>query len=370
MGDTARVDAGNKMSPGSFASSISLAMVAISVVSFCLARRLTSVRDVRNLALARWLILAVFFDSWLFVLSSTILQASFGLNSSHQACDTGILLCLVCYLSSKVLLYFFLVEKVHVIRGNNDSRWKDKLFVFNCFGMMLPYLVIIVLTFIYRNAVITEDGECKIGLKLPANIPLLIFDFVINVYLTYLFLRPLHGLYTFNNGAKTKQARLHQVALRTFIGSCLTLISTLGNLVSLIILRGREPGWVCFAVCNSDILFSVLVLHWVTHQDEMVSGTSRCHVCLRTVVDQYGQSSISHGSAFRDLNLEKRMPCSGQVITQIEAGSSTCRHPGSIPLDGIMTHTEFTRDVESIGASETEVADRNNSTDYIREGDK
>lgn len=36
------------------------------------------------------------------------------------------------------------------------------------------------------------------------------------------------GLYTFNNGAKTKQARLHQVALRTFIGSCLTLISTLG----------------------------------------------------------------------------------------------------------------------------------------------
>jgi hypothetical protein len=57
MGDIARVDiqfGGNKMSPGSFASSISLAMVAISVVSFCLARRLTSVRDVRNLALARW----------------------------------------------------------------------------------------------------------------------------------------------------------------------------------------------------------------------------------------------------------------------------------------------------------------------------
>jgi hypothetical protein len=112
------------------------------------------------------------------------------------------------------------------------------------------------------------------------------------------------------------------------------------------------------------------VLHWVTHQDDVVSRTSRCHVCLRTIVDQYGQSSISQGSAFRDLNLEKRTPCSGQVITQIEAGSSTCRHPGSIPLDGIMTHTEFTRDVESIGASETEVADRNNSTDYIREGDK
>lgn len=57
-------------------------------------------------------ILSVFLDSWMFVLSSTILQASFGLNSSPRACDAGILLCLVCYLSSKVLMYFFLVEKV------------------------------------------------------------------------------------------------------------------------------------------------------------------------------------------------------------------------------------------------------------------
>lgn len=85
-------------------------------------------------------------------------------------------------------------------------------------------------------------------------------------------------------------------------------------------------------------------------------------------MDQYGQSSASHGSAFKDLNLEKRGPCSGQVITQIEAGSSTCRKAGSIPLDGIMTRTEFTRDVESIGASEVEIPDRSNSTDYIRNG--
>lgn len=32
-----------------------------------------------------------------------------------------------------------------------------------------------------RNAVIGEDGQCRIGLKLPANLPLLVFDFVINV---------------------------------------------------------------------------------------------------------------------------------------------------------------------------------------------
>jgi len=31
-----------------------------------------------------------------------------------------------------------------------------------------------------RNAEM-DNGQCKIGLKLPANIPLLVFDFTINV---------------------------------------------------------------------------------------------------------------------------------------------------------------------------------------------
>lgn len=48
------------------------------------------------------MIFGIFIDSWLFVFSSTVLQASFGLNSGIKACDAGILLCLVCYLSSKV----------------------------------------------------------------------------------------------------------------------------------------------------------------------------------------------------------------------------------------------------------------------------
>lgn len=53
----------------------------------------------------------------MFIVSSTILQASTGLNSSHRACDAGVILCLACYLSSKVLMYFFLVEKVTSYSG-------------------------------------------------------------------------------------------------------------------------------------------------------------------------------------------------------------------------------------------------------------
>lgn len=78
------------------------------------------------------MVLAVFLDSWLFVLSSTILQASFGLNSSLRACDAGILLCLVCYLSSKVLLYFFLVEKVGLLLPRIYTTITDGVLGFHC----------------------------------------------------------------------------------------------------------------------------------------------------------------------------------------------------------------------------------------------
>ncbi|KAI5803256.1 hypothetical protein EDC01DRAFT_612002 [Geopyxis carbonaria] len=360
------------MSKEAFVSSITLAMVAITVVSFCLARRLFGIVCFRRLPLARWLIIGIFVDSWMFVFSSTVLQGSFGLNSSQGACDAGILLCLVCYLSSKVrLIYLFLVEKVFIIRGNRQ-RWKDKLFLFNMFGMLLPYSVVIVLTFVFRNAAIGDDGQCRIGLKLQANIPLLIFDVLINVYLTYLFLNPLRGLWTFKHGTGSKQGSLRRVALRTFIGSCSTLLSTLANLTSLLVLEGREPGWVCFAVCNTDVLFSVLVLHWVTHQDEdsYESSASRCGECNRTlggaVRYSVNNSGFASGGFAHDHNCHQKS-FGGQVVTNCEASKES--RTKSIPLGGIMTRTEFTRDVESMD----EVSDmgpsdkRECSTDRIRE---
>jgi hypothetical protein len=110
----------------------------------------------------------------------------------------------------------------------------------------------------------------------------------------------------------------------------------------------------------------VLVLHWVTHQDDEDLGTrSKCFECRRTAIGD----SLSRGSAFRDLNGEKRTRIPGQVITRIDGGSGIGPIAKSIPLNNIMTTTEFSRDVESIGASESEShMDRNNSTDSIREG--
>lgn len=76
-------------------------------------------------------------------------------------------------------------------------------------------------------------------------IPLITFDAVVNVYLTFLFLIPLKSklrkgpclrdrsltfldLYSFKNLPRTNaNARLRNVAFRTFVGACCTLISSI-----------------------------------------------------------------------------------------------------------------------------------------------
>lgn len=90
------------------------------------------------------------------------------------------------------------------------------------------------------------------------------------------------------------------MALRTFVGSCATLTSSVVNLTILMILKG-EPGWICLMCCNADsklraphtqfrvappptppsnpvmssaVLFSVLVLHWVTSFDRTTTDSS------------------------------------------------------------------------------------------------
>jgi hypothetical protein len=99
------------------------------------------------------------------------------------------------------------------------------------------------------------------------------------VYLTILFLVPLWDLYSFRTNPNSA---LRRTAFRAFIGSCVTLTSSVANLLTIMILKG-EPGYICLMCCNADsesefgysvstdqmiVLFSVIVLHWMTCRDQ------------------------------------------------------------------------------------------------------
>lgn len=253
-------------------ASMVMSLITLCVLSVCITRRVQRIKEWLSLPLAAWLIIIIYIDSFLFVFVTALFK-DIGLNDNPTICDGAILLCLICYMTTKIVIYLFLVEKAYIVRGSHQSRLKDKLFLFNCFFMMLPYTIVVILNFVWRISYINNGGTCIIGMEKRAMLPLIIFDVAVNVYLTALFLVPLRQLYSYKSNSNTM---LHTMALRTFIGSCATLTSSVANLTVLMVLKG-EPGWICLMLCNADILFSVLILHWVTSGDRTGQTTGRSY---------------------------------------------------------------------------------------------
>jgi hypothetical protein len=48
-------------------------------------------------------VFAIYIDSFLFVFATSVLKFGFGVEYSASACEAAILLCLTCYVTSKVL---------------------------------------------------------------------------------------------------------------------------------------------------------------------------------------------------------------------------------------------------------------------------
>ncbi|KAM0661723.1 hypothetical protein ACHAPH_002336 [Verticillium nonalfalfae] len=130
-------------------------------------------------------------------------------------------------LTQQQLIYLFLVERAHVVRGTKKSRFKSKMYLVNSFGMLGVYVVIAILNFIFRITRL-ENGLCVIGMQKVSMIPLISFDAVVNIYLTILFLIPLKNLYSFKHFARTPaNVRLRTLAMRTFVGALCTTVSSI-----------------------------------------------------------------------------------------------------------------------------------------------
>ncbi|KAK0367539.1 hypothetical protein CLIM01_15104 [Colletotrichum limetticola] len=191
-------------------------------------------------------------------------------------CEVAGMLCLTAYVVIK-LVYLFMVEKAHVIRGATKSRLKSKLYLSNTFVLLAGYGIVAAFNYVSRRPYYDKGrAVCIIGLESAVLLPVIIFDAVVNVYLTSLFLAPLLGLYSVRIWVKTPSAvhenmpqlsrappnvRLRELALRTFAGVLGTLLISIANLAVLVALEG-EIAWLCFACCNSDILFTAFVIHW------------------------------------------------------------------------------------------------------------
>ena len=133
------------------------------------------------------------------------------------------------------------------------------------------------------------DGRCRIGIPRYTTIPLLLYDVILNILLTLVFvyllsplirsgtlsakkfpasrlttclsnicgrLNPSNNLIEINRCNQLVVKKIERLLLRTFIGSILVMLPTVGNMTALSALRGRELGWVCLVACSFDSLFT------------------------------------------------------------------------------------------------------------------
>ncbi|CZT09660.1 uncharacterized protein RCO7_03748 [Rhynchosporium graminicola] len=202
--------------------------------------RISSSKDWSKLPLTSWLILIIYADSILFIFISTILQHGFGLNINMTICPSSIVICLACYMTTKIVC-------------NTYSSWLTRLIR----SLKLIYYFLVE----------------KFSLSAASSI----FDATVNLYLTLLFFIPLRSLYSYKNSPNSS---LRTIALRSFVGSLATLTSSVVNLTFLMVLK-REQAWICLMLCNADILFSVIVLHWVTSKDSIEGGSTASNLTSR-----------------------------------------------------------------------------------------
>lgn len=83
---------------------------------------------------------------------------------------------------SQVLIYLFLIERVHIVRGEIRSRQEDKLYLLNMVGL-IPYCAIGVLAIVFRVDSLDSNGRCLIGIERQTSILVIVYDLLINVFI-------------------------------------------------------------------------------------------------------------------------------------------------------------------------------------------
>jgi hypothetical protein len=231
-----------------------------------------------RMPLIRFYLLAVYFWGICFIISVATVQFGYGV-SGQRVCLALIMLCLVFYVVDKVIMYLFLIERAHVVRCRQYARRSDRWYLVNMAIVALGFGTIAVLSFIFPVAEFSAvDGKCRIGLPFKITLPLLIYDTIINVYLTCHFLyfarphiandtigklRSIFGQHrdltnenrafrTKANISSSRQDHLRKLAKRTLNGMCIMLLATIINLSILFHMSGQEQEWMCFMFCTVD----------------------------------------------------------------------------------------------------------------------
>ncbi|KAI9830978.1 MAG: hypothetical protein M1826_004095 [Phylliscum demangeonii] len=248
----------------------SISVVGLAVLIGCFVKRSIHLtfNSLRNMNVLSALVLLVYALGAAFIVAGIILQLGLGLTTLTR-CKIAIELCLTFYVGGKVLLYFFLVERVHTIRAGRLVRYKDWVWMGSFLCVAGGFSTIAVFAFLSPIAKISAtDHRCRIGLPSKVTLPLLVYDVVMNVGMSGVFAVLLHphssegmlkrtilrwcGRQVANNNVIDRDDMWSNLILKSLVASLVILAGTVANFAVLFMLRGRELGWLCFTMCTVD----------------------------------------------------------------------------------------------------------------------
>ncbi|CAE7231597.1 unnamed protein product [Rhizoctonia solani] len=255
-------------------------LVGSSILAYCIARRIktvraTSVNELKALSWPRVCVVLILIISWLFVFGGKtvkpvpegmltvmpivagILIHGVGMATSFNACEAGIYLCIWLYAISKVLIYAFLIEKVRVVWDIVAQPRLTSPVYLMCLFVVVPFCGVPILMVVGRIAFFREDTmACVIGLKPFSSLALLVYDLCMNIFLNAMFLWPLLR-------SKLINPRLRAVARRTLVAAAAALATSIINIAILTAME-HQLGWVCLGSCGTDVTLNAMVIFWVT----------------------------------------------------------------------------------------------------------
>ncbi|KAH7394967.1 hypothetical protein DE146DRAFT_658795 [Phaeosphaeria sp. MPI-PUGE-AT-0046c] len=271
-----------------------ISTICLCAISFALGLRVTQFERKKNLRFAWVLSHIQTVVAMMLVISGAILV--YGLNfTTYKQCRASITVCLFLYFSSKVLLYIFYLERIHIARlpvihvRRRDPIWIAGMVVIVAFGGMALWCIATP-----HAGISVHDGHCRIGSDMIPSYTTFSADIVINIGLTGVFVwlilpvlrnqargstivmvevsqpparnpSALRGVLS-NNTERDDHLSLSvkKMLRRNIIGSALTFVAGAVNLVIYFVDATSQIAYVCYTLCIVDVVFGVLVVQWLT----------------------------------------------------------------------------------------------------------
>jgi hypothetical protein len=125
----------------------------------------------------------------LFVIIRTTLQSGSSMISfSSGSCRAAIYLCIAFYISFKVAVQAFLIERLYIVRQTKQRRYFDPLWIGCMLAVTSGLGAIAISAYIWPIIITPPDGQCLVGIASPVVLTLLLYDVAINVFLTGVFI--------------------------------------------------------------------------------------------------------------------------------------------------------------------------------------